>query len=155
MHRRSARTALVAPILLVAALGLSACGSDDDSTATESPSPTQSASESPSESPSETASESASESPSETPTPAADVELSVKGGVWTPNGIRVEASVGEPVTIEITADAPGELHVHSTPEQEIAYDKGTTTHEVTVATPGVVEVESHDPTAVVVQLEVR
>ena len=155
MHRRRARTALVAPFLLVAALGLSACGSDDDSTATDSPSPTQSASESPSERPSESPSETASESPTEAPEPAADVELTVRGGVWTPNGIRVEASVGEPVTIEITADAPGELHVHSTPEQEISYGKGTTTHDVTIETPGVVEVESHDPTAVVVQLEVR
>ncbi len=68
---------------------------------------------------------------------------------------RVEGKVGEPVTVEITADKAGELHVHSTPEQEIEFGTGTTTHEVTIESPGVVEVESHDPDTVVVQLEVR
>ena len=43
----------------------------------------------------------------------------------TPNGERVEVPVGEPVEL-IAADQPGEIHVHSTPEQEIEYPKGTT-----------------------------
>ena len=48
----------------------------------------------------------------------------------TPAGDRVEAKAGEPITFEIDADAPGELHVHSTPEHEIEFEPGTSTHEV-------------------------
>ena len=52
------------------------------------------------------------------------------------------------------ADEPGELHVHSSPEQELEYGAGTTTLKLTLDQPGVVDVESHDPKAVIVQLEV-
>ena len=45
--------------------------------------------------------------------------------------------------------------MHSTPEQEIAYDAGTSEHEITIDRPGVVEVESHEPDVIVLQLEVR
>ena len=45
--------------------------------------------------------------------------------------------------------------MHSTPEQEIDYDAGTTEHEITIDRPGVVEVESHEPDSIVLQLEVR
>jgi hypothetical protein len=147
MPRRPARTTVVAPLLLVMALGLGACGGEDEpDTPAPSPTETSSATESPSDSP--------SESPTET-TPEADIALTFEGGAWTPNGVRVEGTVGEPVTIEITSDTAGELHVHSTPEQEIAYGTGTSTHEVTIESPGVVEIEAHDPDTVVVQLEVR
>lgn len=74
---------------------------------------------------------------------------------FTPNGARVEAAVGEPVVLRIVSDEPGEIHVHSVPEQEIAYDAGTSEHEITIDRPGVVEVESHDPDVIVLQLEVR
>ena len=47
-------------------------------------------------------------------------------------------------TLNINSDAAGELHVHTTPEQEIAYDAGTSTHEMTFDRPGIVEVETHD-----------
>ena len=53
------------------------------------------------------------------------------------------------------ADAAGEIHVHRTPEQEYVYGNGTTTLKLTpIDRPGVVEVETHDPQLVVVQLEV-
>ena len=35
----------------------------------------------------------------------------------------------EPLTVTITSDRSGELHVHSSPEEDIAFDKGTTTQE--------------------------
>lgn len=59
------------------------------------------------------------------------------------------------MAVTITADVAGELHVHSTPEQTIAYDAGTSEHEITIGRPGLVEVENHEPAAVVLQLEVR
>ena len=73
----------------------------------------------------------------------------------TPNGERVSVPLGEEIDLVVTADAPGELHVHSTPEQELAYRAGTTTLPLVIDQPGVVEVESHDLEITVVQLEVR
>jgi hypothetical protein len=44
--------------------------------------------------------------------------------------------------------------VHSTPEQEIAFEKGTTTEKLTIDKPGIVDVEDHELEQVIVQLEV-
>ena len=45
--------------------------------------------------------------------------------------------------------------MHSDPEQELEYDEGTSTVEIEpIEQPGVVDVESHDLEAVIVQLEV-
>ena len=78
-----------------------------------------------------------------------------EGDEFTPNGERVELAVDQTLVLTIDADEAGELHVHSTPEQEIAYDAGTSEHEITIDRPGVVEVESHEPDVVLLQLEVR
>ena len=83
------------------------------------------------------------------------VDITFDGDTVDPNGERIQAKVGEPVTLNVDADAAGELHVHSTPEQEIAYDAGTSEHQITIDRPGVVEVESHEPASIVLQLEVR
>jgi hypothetical protein len=86
---------------------------------------------------------------------AVRVEVRREGDAFTPNGERVEVGVGQTLVLELTADESGELHVHSTPEQEIAYDEGPSEHEITIDRPGVVEVESHEPDTIVLQLEVR
>lgn len=149
MPRHRLRSATVAAIA-VTALGLSGCASADTQPddATTSAVPTETGSP--------TTSTSTSTEPSTAPEPAGVViEITFDGDSVTPNGERVDAKVGEPVTLEIDADAAGELHLHSTPEQEIAYDAGTSTHEVTFDQPGVVDIESHDPEKIVVQVEVR
>ena len=98
-------------------------------------------------------------SPSKKPTRTAPkgttVDITIKGGKVTPNGERVKATVGEPVTLRIDADGPGEIHVHSTPEQELEFDKGTSTKTLTIDQPGIVDVEDHALEQVIVQLEVR
>lgn len=91
----------------------------------------------------------------DTATAGEPIKITIEDGEVTPNGKRVEAEVGEPITFEITADEPGELHLHSDPEQEVAYDAGTTTEEVTIDRPGTVEVESHELDLVIVQLQVN
>jgi hypothetical protein len=84
------------------------------------------------------------------------IEVTFEGDSVTPNGDRVEVSVGQPVELDVTADAPGEIHVHSSPEQELEYDEGTTTLKLTaIDKPGIVEVESHSLEKTIVQLEVR
>ncbi|MDR7252670.1 hypothetical protein J2X46_001646 [Nocardioides sp. BE266] len=125
----------LAPLALVLALGLSACGGSDDDT------PSSQSSESPSSSSSSG--------------DAVAVTVTRDGDTFTPNGERVELEVGQTLDLTITSDVAGELHVHSTPEQEIAYDAGTSEHEITIDRPGVVEVESHEPASIILQLEVR
>ena len=84
------------------------------------------------------------------------IEVTVDGDSVTPNGDRVEVQHGQPIELEVTADAPGEIHVHSDPEQELEYDKGTSTVEIEpIDAPGIVDVESHTLDKTIVQLEVR
>ena len=89
------------------------------------------------------------------PTAPVTIEVTIEGDSVTPNGDRVTVAVGQPVELDITADAPGEIHVHSDPEQELEYDAGTSTVEIEpIDQPGVVDVESHALEQVIVQLEV-
>ncbi|MBS2936926.1 hypothetical protein KDN32_04105 [Nocardioides sp. J2M5] len=135
----------LAPLALVLALGLSACGGSDDEADTATPSGSSSSSDSGSDSGSST--DAGSE--------AVEITVTREGDTFTPNGERVELAIGQTLDLTITSDVAGEFHVHSTPEQEIAYEEGTSTHEITIDRPGVVEVESHEPPQVVLQLEVR
>ena len=82
------------------------------------------------------------------------IDITIKDGKVTPHGDRVKAKVGQPVTLNIDADTSGEIHVHSSPEQEIEFEKGTSTKKVTIDQPGIVDVEDHALEQVIVQLEV-
>ena len=83
------------------------------------------------------------------------VKITFADGEVEPNGERVEVEAGQPIDLEVTADEPGEIHLHSDPEQELAYTEGTETFEIQIDRPGVVAVESHDLEQVIVQLEVK
>lgn len=84
------------------------------------------------------------------------IEVTVEGDSITPNGERVEVAVGQDVELDVTADAPGEIHVHSDPEQELEYAAGESTVTIVgIDKPGIVDVESHTLDKVIVQLEVR
>jgi len=92
---------------------------------------------------------------SDDPTEPVKIAVTISGDDVTPNGERVEVVTGQVVELDVTADAPGEIHVHSDPEQEFEYDAGTTTLTLTpIDKPGVVDVESHTLDKVIVQLEV-
>jgi len=82
------------------------------------------------------------------------VNITIKDGKVTPHGDRVKAKVNQPVTLKIDADTSGEIHVHSSPEQEIAFGAGTSTKKLTIEQPGIVDVEDHALEQVIVQLEV-
>ncbi len=122
--------AVAVPLVLVLAASLTACGSDDADPPTTSSSATSDGD-------------------------SVAVTVTRKGDEFTPNGERVELGVDQTLVLTIDADEAGEIHVHSTPEQEIPYDAGTSEHELTIDRPGVVEVESHEPEVVLLQLEVR
>ncbi len=87
--------------------------------------------------------------------PADSISITFTGDTVDPKGDRVEVAAGEPVELVVEAETPGELHVHSTPEQQLPYGVGTTTLSVTIDAPGIVEVESHELGVTVVQLAVR
>jgi hypothetical protein len=122
----AARTLAAGALALVTSVGLTGCGSDSSGA--------------------EDTSKDAS---------AQTLDVTIKGDAITPTNKRVEVSMGKPLTITIDSDRSGELHVHSSPEEEIAFDKGTTTKKVTFKTPGVIEVEEHVSDALIAQLEVR
>ncbi len=143
-------------LLAAAVMGLGAlagCGTEEPDAA--SPEPTSSPTGTPTGTPDATP----TETPRDLSTPDEEqpqtVEVTFEGDTVTPQGERVEATAGEPLVLRITADRPGEIHVHSSPEQEIEYDAGTTEKSLTIDKPGVVEVESHTLEVLIMQLEVR
>ena len=143
------RLSTVLTLLIFSVAVLSGCGSDEPSTSAE-PEETSSPAE-----PEETSAE-----PQETSTaPESEgtetIEITISNGSVSPSGERVEIDAGQPIELIVRADEAGEIHVHSTPEQEFEYGNGTTTLKLTpIERPGVVEVETHHPQVVVVQLEV-
>ena len=146
------RTLATLAVLLGTAALASGCGGDDDSISTE---PTSTVPNSTEATPTDPASSEATE-PTETADGTQQIEVTFAGDTVTPNGERVEVAVGEPVELVVTADKPGEIHVHSSPEQELTYRAGTSTLELDpIQRPGVVEVESHGLEKTIVQLEVR
>ncbi len=124
----AARMVAAGILTLVTSLGVTGCGSDTGGTSSKDPS---------------------------TDASAQKLDVSIKGKTITPTNKRIEVSKGKPLTITITSDRSGELHVHSSPEEEIAFDKGTTTKKLTFTTPGVIEVEEHVSDTLIAQLEVR
>jgi len=84
------------------------------------------------------------------------IQVTFDGDSVTPNGERVKVSTGQPVELQVTADEGGEIHVHSTPEQELEYQAGDSTLTIEgIDQPGTVDVESHSLDKVIVQLEVQ
>lgn len=142
MHARN----MLVGSLLAAVVGLAGCASKEDAPADGS-TPTPDATSTPTEG--------ATNSATPEPAPKNVIDITIAGDSVDPNGTKVDAKIGEPVVLSIDSDAPGELHIHSTPEQEIAFAAGKSRHTVTFDRPGVVEVESHDLGKVIVQLQVR
>jgi hypothetical protein len=140
------------PAVLAAAalvVSVSACGDDDADPSAEDPT---TASSTPTTAESATPAPVPSESPSEEA--GTVVTITIDGDEITPAGDRLEVDRDEVVTLEITSDRAGELHVHSKPEQYVEFDAGTSTHELSISAPGVVDVEDHETGHVIVQLEV-
>jgi len=110
-------------VVVLALVGLSACGDDDGSGSDADPK---------------------------------IIKIRFRDGEVTPSGDRIEVEKGQEVQFVVAADEPGEIHVHSEPdEHEFEYDEGEETFELEFDKAGVVEVESHDLEQVIVQLEVR
>ncbi len=128
-------------VLLVVGAGSAACGSGS----TEEPSDG-----------SGTDTSSSTGSSTGSPSDVVTIDITVSGGEITPNGAEVQVATGEEVELVVTADAPGEIHVHSDPESEFSYE-GTgepETFPLSIDRPGQVEVESHTLDKLIVKLVV-
>jgi hypothetical protein len=133
--------------LALAALALTACGGEAD----ESPAaPVETPTTTPSEEPAATPSEEPTEEPAGT-----TAQVTIEGESVEPVGQSVETEVGETVTLEVTADRAGELHVHATPEQYHDFTPGRTVIEMTFDKPGAVDVEEHESGALLLRVLVQ
>jgi len=140
---------VITAVLTAALLTLGACSDDSTASSSVESSSTPSAS-----APSASRSASSSEEPTKPERSGTTINISIQGDTVKPNGSRVKVKRGEPVTLRIDADGPGELHVHSTPEQELEFREGVSTKKLTIDQPGIVDVEDHELEQVIVQLEV-
>ena len=143
----SARLVAAPTLALVLALGLAGCGDDSPSTPAVSSTPTA---------PASTPSASESSAPASPPAPVGpSLELVVDGDSVEPVGRKIEAAVGDTLVIRVTSDRAGELHVHSSPEQELGFEPGTTELEVDLTQPGQVDVEEHESDTLIARVLVQ
>lgn len=152
------RNARLIAAALTTVLALSACSGGDDESTDDAPEVTATASDdsgsgSPEESPSTSPPQSAS--PTEEAPAGPTIEVRIEGDKVAPNAEELSIAVNETLVWNITSDRAGELHVHSKPEQFVEFGEGETRAEITIETPGSVEVEDHETSAVVAILEVR
>jgi hypothetical protein len=97
-----------------------------------------------------------SSAPDASQLPTKRIDITFNGDDVTPNGQRYDVAVGQRIQFDVTADKPGEIHVHSSPEQEFEYDKGSSTIAVKpIQAPGIITVESHTLDKVILQLQVK
>jgi hypothetical protein len=92
-----------------------------------------------------------------TAAPAADakiIDVTLNGDTVDPNGAQVPIKRDQAVVLRITADKAGELHVHSSPEQHIAFPVGTSEVTLSFDKVGLIAVEDHALDKLIVQLEV-
>jgi hypothetical protein len=81
--------------------------------------------------------------------------VTIEGESVEPVGQSVESEVGETVTLQVTSDRAGELHVHATPEQYHDFKPGRTAIEMTFDKPGAVDVEEHESGALLLRVLVQ
>jgi hypothetical protein len=94
--------------------------------------------------------------PSSTGVDGPDLDITIADGQVTPVNAELEATVGQPITLQVTSDIADELHVHAVPEYSFEVRPGVgETFEFTVDVPGRVEVELHALHRTVVAIQVR
>ncbi len=84
------------------------------------------------------------------------IAITITGDTVDPNGQEYDVAVGQPIEFDVTADKPGEIHVHSSPEQEFEYKAGSSTITLApIKAPGIVTVESHTLEKTILKLKVQ
>jgi len=148
---RSRTTALA--LTLVIAVALTGCGEDE--TSSKSGAAAADATPSATETPTPSAAGTPTDQPTATRPSGPVLAVKITGDKVSPNGKAINLAAGKPLAITFTTNRPGELHVHSKPEQYVKFPAGTSTKKLIIKVPGVVEVEEHETSRVVAQIEVR
>jgi hypothetical protein len=139
------RPALVASALALGVTLLAGCGSDEPTDPAAEPTPDVPSSQS--------TGPAKKEKPTEQVAPAgATLAVQVNGSEITPSGKAITMSVGDTLTVQVTSDRSGELHVHSSPEQYVNFKAGETRRDITIDKPGQVDIEEHDSGALIARL---
>lgn len=83
------------------------------------------------------------------------VPIVIAAGAVTPTNAEAEATVGQPIVLDVSSDAVDSIHVHSVPARvfEVQPRPGQR-FEFTVDVPGRVDVELHDLNRTVVTIAV-
>ena len=146
-------------LVAVATLAVAGCGGSTEDSAQTSASPSASSSATQESTPDDSKSEQTQDhdgSAAKAEDNAVEIEIEIEHGQVTPSGERVDVQLGQPIRLVVDSDAPDEIHVHSTPEQELEYQAGESTVTIEgIDQPGTVDVESHSLEKVIVQLEVK
>lgn len=83
------------------------------------------------------------------------VQITVEGHSVTPVGEVVRAEPDQTVTLDVTSDAPAELHLHTDGDGKTFQVKpGRQRFTFSIATPGSYELEEHHTETVVLKVEV-
>lgn len=85
------------------------------------------------------------------------IPITIADGQVSPNGQKINASVGQPVVLQVTSDEADEIHAHTGGDgYELEVPANTpTTGTFTPTSPGSFEIESHHLEKVIVVLDVR
>ncbi|WP_037142205.1 hypothetical protein [Rhodococcoides fascians] len=84
------------------------------------------------------------------------IDVTITGGDISPTNERLDAVVGEPITLRVNSDTTDELHIHSVPDHTFEVEaKADQTFEFTVDVPGSVAIELHHADRTVATLAVR
>lgn len=140
---------VVAASVLVLGSALAGCGGDDTDSGSSTPT-------TPASTPSSTQSSTGSSTPA-SPAPAVgpSLDVTVAGDEIDPVGKALDAKTGDTLVITITSDRAGELHVHTSPEQELEFEPGTTKLEVELEQPGQVDIEEHASDTLIARVLVK
>ncbi|MGW0163275.1 hypothetical protein ACWDUN_28540 [Mycobacterium sp. NPDC003323] len=84
------------------------------------------------------------------------IDVTIERGQVSPTNQQIQASVGQPILVRVSSDAPDELHVHASPEHTFEVKaEPLQSFQFTVEVPGKVDVELHDAHRVVATVTVQ
>ena len=86
---------------------------------------------------------------------AATLKVTIKGKDIAPVAEPLHVGVGQTVSIDVTSDRAGTIHVHSTPEHEYDFDPGTSDFEFPLDQPGQVDIEEHESGTLLARVTVQ
>lgn len=73
------------------------------------------------------------------------IDVDIRGGDVSPTNQRLDARVGETITVLVTSDSVDELHVHAVPEHSFAVEPAAAQEfRFSVDVPGQVSLELHE-----------